>query len=235
MDYSRLTGPSPIVLLAGAGASAAFGMPTMLQFRENFGAQMEPNNQGLWKALVDAAAESKDIDQSEVNIEHIFTHIENCEKSFTKASNLWKKLYHMEHGEPDVAYIHNFRQHLWKLRLEILEGIVIAYGSAEIDIDKVVACYDPLFEMFKRVSGQRLTHVFTINYDSAFECLAHNPPGKYEVQDGFSNSPSLLYGLDYVPQCKTDYSLVLYKMHGSLSWEYIQKTANIQRNRPAHR
>ena len=226
VDYLRITEPSPIALLIGAGASRAFGMPTMVEFREQFETQLKPHEKRLWRVLIDVAARSRHISRKKVNIEHVVTRIEACEISFHKAVTIWRNLYSRKYVDPSFEEVRNLRQNLWMLRRRILRDVVAIYQAA--DADKVIACYAPIFSMLNKVSKQRLTNVFTVNYDLAFEVLANARPLEYETVDGF-NAPSIIYQSYYVPQCKAEHSLILFKLHGSINWRYDSDFGNIQK------
>ena len=228
MHYFRNIEPSPVALLTGAGASKAIGLPTMVEFREQFDSQLKPVERPLWKALLEAAAKSNGIGRSGVNIEHILTHIEQCEISYVKTVKLWKRLYRLEHGNPHIRQIHRFRQSLWKLRSRIHKAILAEYSS--VCLDKVIECYIPLLSVLQEVSGQHLTNVFTTNYDPTFEVLAQNFPQRYEVSDGFIFN-SRVYDANYIPECRAEHSLILFKLHGSTSWRYDYSTGSITKTR----
>lgn len=225
--------PSPVALFIGAGASVPLCMPTMVAFRQQFACKLTTvEEKMLWKAVVQSSAAFYNVDVCDVNIEQVLTCIEDCELSFRSTYKLWKKTCGSSAGKPTTEQIHDFRQCLWDLRNKVLDEIRTTYGKP--DPHKVVDTYDGLFDILKEVSNQRSTHVFTTNYDLAFEVLADKLPHKYELVDGFSGSS---YKGDYVPKGGSEHSLILQKLHGSTSWEWvgnqIRKVDPDQNSRPA--
>ena len=207
---------SPVALFIGAGASVPLGMPTMVEFRQEFPAELDEQEKVLWNAVVESAAKSNKVSPDKVNIEHMLTHIEN----------------RLCPGKPATEQTPSFTQELYNnLRIKILDKINHTYGVP--DSSKVVACYDPLFDLLKEVSGQCCTNVFTTNYDLAFEVLVEQLPCKYELADGFNTSSSLSVG-DYVPKRSAERSITLYKLHGSTSWAWTGNSAGgqIERSSP---
>ena len=225
MNYLRLSEPSPIVVLTGAGASKAIGLPTMVEFRKQFSAQLEPTHLPLWNAIIEATAKSNHIGKNFVNIEHILSHLEECEYSYAKVGRLWKRMNGLQHGSPNVDQIHRFRHTFWVLRDRIHRAILSEYGS--VCRSKVRNYYTPLFSLFQDLFKQRSTNVFTTNYDLTFETLAEDFPNEFEVADGFNKSSNTYEG-EYVPECRAEHSLVLFKLHGSTSWRYDQNAEKIR-------
>ena len=222
----RLVEPSPVVLFIGAGASVPLCMPTMVAFRQQFACKLTTiEEKMLWKAVVQSSAAFYNVEVCDVNIEQVLTCIEDCELSFRSTYKLWRKTCGSSAGKPTTEQIHDFRQRLWDIRNEVLDEIRATYGKPEPH--KVVDTYDGLFDILKEVSNQRSTHVFTTNYDLAFEVLADKLPHKYELVDGFSGSS---YKGDYVPNGGSEHSLILYKLHGSTSW--VKKVDPDQNPRP---
>lgn len=212
-DYTE---SSPVVLFIGAGASKPLGMPTMVEFRQQFACGLGGEEKMLWKAVVQSSAAFYKVKPCDVNIEHFLTCIEDCELSFRSTYKLWRNIYGLSVGKPTIEQIHDFRQRLWGIRNKVLDEIRTTYRKPEPH--KVVATYDRLFDIMREVSNQRSTYVFTTNYDLAFEVLAEQPPYKYELVDGFSGSS---YERDYIPKGSSKHSLILHKLHGSTSWEWI--------------
>ena len=230
---SRLNEPSPVVLLTGAGASCPLGMPTMREFRENFGASLSGEEQGIWRAVIDASASYNGVASDDVDIEQALTCIEDCEMSFKVAERLWKLIWELTNGSPTVDEIHLFRQKLWSLRVSVLNMICQEYGEAPGD--EIVALYDPLFKLIRELSGQGRTEVFTTNYDLSLEVLVRQRPADYELVDGFHTWPdgTETWVRSYVPPCDAPHSLLLYKLHGSTSWVGNPPSGAIMKREPS--
>lgn len=216
LPMRRLVEPSPVVLFIGAGASKPLGMPTMVEFRQQFACRLGGEEKMLWKAVVQSSAAFYKVKPCDVNIEHVLTCIEDCELSFRSTCKLWQNIYGLSVGKPTIEQIHDFRQRLWGIRNKVIDEIRTRYGKPEPR--KVVDAYDRLFDIMREVSNQRSTHVFTTNYDLAFEVLADKLSHKYELVDGFSGSSYVRY---YVPKGGSEHSLILHKLHGSTSWEWV--------------
>ena len=224
MGLSRLTGPSPVVLFAGAGASAALGVPTMIRMKQAFGEGLNDQQRTLWNAVVYASALRNRVVPDKVNIEHVLTYIEDCETSSYLCSRLWQRIYGLTRGEPTIEELHEFRSQLWDLRNQVLD--FIQSSCSEMDPNRVVECYNPLFDLLKDIGGQSRTNVFTTNYDLAFELLVDQLPSKYELADGFE-SPAGAYQRTYVPDAQAEHSIILFKLHGSVSWREMPPESDV--------
>ena len=210
--------PSPVVVFSGAGASKPLGMPTMLEFQKSFADALTKDKKRLWYNIVRSAADRFKTNTDYIDIEHVLTYIEHCEKFFGESSLLWKRGYGDRLGTPTIEQIHGFRQVLWSIRNEVLDKICATYVSP--DPVKATACFAPLFEMLNRSSGQQSTNVFTTNYDLTLEVLAESRPDDFELVDGFVKDSSgvEVFRNTYVSQFRSEHSIVLWKLHGSTSW-----------------
>jgi hypothetical protein len=205
----------------------------MVQFRRDFEGTITGTEAGLWSALVEASGALNSVGPNDVDIEHVLTCIEDCELSFKAADRLWRKVWELTKGLPTVDEIHTFRQQLWGLRQKALDMICQTYGSPEAN--KVVNHYDPLFRLLEQQAGQHSTNVFTTNYDLAIEELVHSLPSRYELADGFVtvSDGREIWKSNYVPRCKSDHSLILWKLHGSTSWVGAPPVGEIMKTSPA--
>lgn len=213
------TKPSPVVLLTGAGASRPLGMPTMVEFKNNFSDNLLEKERILWDNIATLSAESYKTTSDALDIEQVLTYIDNCEVSYDASTCLWERIYEAQHGTPTIEQIHDFRQELWSLRNGVLDKICATYRNPKPL--KVVECYDPLFRVLKSVSGQVATNVFTTNYDLTFEVLAKTKPDDFELVDGFETLPSgeEVFKKQHVPTLNGGHAIVLWKLHGSTSWK----------------
>ena len=211
--------PSPVLLFTGAGASRPLDMPTMLEFESCVADKLTSEQLGLWTLIVEASAEAFGVASASVDIEQILTFIEECELSYCRARQLWKRLHGLELGTPTIEQFHAFREHLWTLRNLALDEICAVYR--EPDPTKAVDLYSPLFQMLTEVSGQDSTQVFTTNYDLTVEVLTRELAGEYELVDGFevSDSGQEVSTWNYVPKFDGRHAIVLMKLHGSTSWK----------------
>ena len=210
--------PSPVVLLTGAGASKPVGMPTMLEFKTDFADGLSANKKELWHGIVESSANYFKITSGQTNIEDVLTYVDECEKSYDESSLLWAHIRGESAGTPTIEEIHDFRQYLWSIRMNVLDKLCATYAAPEPS--KAIECYAPLFRMLHRSSGQVSTDVFTTNYDLTFEVLAESRPDNFELVDGFVNDPSgvEVFRHCYVPRYDSEHSIVLWKLHGSTSW-----------------
>ena len=213
------TKPSPIVLLTGTGASRPLGMPTMLEFKNNFSDNLLEKERILWDNIAALSAESYKTTSDALDIEQVLTYIEYCELCSRESASLWKTLYAMQYDKPTIEQVHDFRHDVWSLRNGVLDKICATYRNPKPL--KVVECYDPLFRVLKSVSGQVATNVFTTNYDLTFEVLAKTKPDDFELVDGFVtlHSGEGVFKKQYVPTYKFGHAIVLRKLHGSTSWK----------------
>ena len=213
-----VTKPSPVVLFTGAGASKPLGMPTMLEFKTSFADGLSANKKNLWHEIVDSSAKYFKINSDQINIEDVLTYVDECEHSYSESSLLWGQVRGDSSGTPTIEQIHEFRQVLWSIRSNVLDKLCATYVSPEPS--KAIECYAPLFSMLHRSSGQVSTNVFTTNYDLTFEVLAESRPDDFELVDGFINieSGEDVFSNTYVPQYRSEHSIVLWKLHGSTSW-----------------
>ena len=212
------TKPSPVILFTGAGASKPLGMPTMLEFRTSFADGLSANKKRLWREIVESSAKYFKITSDQINIEDVLTYVDECEKSYSESSVLWGQVRGDSSGKPAIEQIHEFRQELWSIRSNVLDKLCATYVSPEPS--KAIECYAPLFSMLHRSSGQVTTNVFTTNYDLTFEVLAESRPDDFELVDGFitTQSGEHVFNNTYVPQHRSEHSIVLWKLHGSTSW-----------------
>ena len=180
---------------------------------------MNDQQRTLWNVVVYASALMNRVVHDNVNVEHVLTYIEDCETSTYLCSSLWQRIHGLTSGQPTIEEIHEFRCELWDLRNQILD--FVHKSCSEVDPNRVVECYDPLFVILKEVGGQSRTNVFTTNYDLAFELLVDQLPSKYELADGFP-SPVGAYQRNYIPKDKAEHSIILFKLHGSVSWKEMQ-------------
>ena len=212
------TKPSPVVLFTGAGASKPLGMPTMLEFKTSFADDLSANKKKLWHGIVESSAKYFKITSDQINIEDVLTFVDECEKSYGESSLLWRHMRGDSSGTPTIEQIHEFRQVLWSIRNNVLDKLCATYVSPESS--KAIECYAPLFNTLHRSSGQVSTNVFTTNYDLTFEVLAESRPDDFELVDGFitTQSGEDVFSNTYVPQRRSEHSIVLWKLHGSTSW-----------------
>ena len=212
------TKSSPVVLFTGAGASKPLGMPTMLEFKVNYSNKLCGTLATLWNNVVNSSAKFFNTKADLIDIEQVLTYIDNCEISYCDSASMWEMMYGVHLGSPTIEQIHDFRQELWSLRNDVLDQICATYGAP--DPSRAVECYETLFWMLKRVSGQVSTNVFTTNYDLSLEVLAKTKPDDFDLVDGFVTFPSgeEVYKKQYVPTFKRGHAIVLWKLHGSTSW-----------------
>ena len=212
------TKPSPVILFTGAGASKPLGMPTMLEFNDNYSKKLCGKVATLWNNVVNSSAEFFNTKADSIDLEQVLTYIDDCELSYCNSASMWEKMYGVYLGTPTIEQIHDFRQDLWSLRNDMLDQICATYGAP--DPSSVVECYGPLFWMLKSVSGQVSTNVFTTNYDLSLEVLSKTKPDDFILVDGFVilSSGEEVYKKQYVPTFNGGHVIVLWKLHGSTSW-----------------
>lgn len=211
--------PSPVVLFTGAGASKPLGMPTMLDFKGSFADGLSATKKELWHEIVESSAQAFKTTSDQIDIEGVLTYLDECGMSHCKSSLLWAQICRGKlGGQPTVGQIDDFQQELRSIKDDVLNKICATYVCP--DSIKAIECYAPLFEMLNRSSGQKMTNVFTTNYDLTFEVLAESRHDDFELVDGFVTSCSgeVVFGNTYVPQDRSKHSIVLWKLHGSTSW-----------------
>ena len=218
-SVARATKPSPVVLFTGAGASKPLGMPTMLEFKNSFAECLSSMRKELWNEIVESSAQYFKTTSVQVDIEGVLTYIDECVTSDRKASFLWAQINGGNlTGRPSIEQVDDLQQELRSIKNDVLDEICTTYVSPEPG--KAIECYAPLFKMLHGLSGQEMTNVFTTNYDLTFEVLAESRPDDFELVDGFvtNHAGEEVFANTYVPRCRSKYSIVLWKLHGSTSW-----------------
>ena len=173
-----------------------------------------------------------------IDVEVLLDHLEACLEyvAYLKTDlhlEQWLFRSNNEHARVDLA-VQSYKQ----LRDFTLDQVVKHYRS--IDPQDAENLYQPLFNWATASDIQTLP-IFTLNYDTAVEeaCDA----GEKAFIDGIRRryrrewSPAVFD--DYQPQNDSS-TLVLFKMHGSVSWlrdseDRIFETHNQDRDPPGHR
>ena len=82
---------SPVVLFTGAGASKPLGMPTMLEFKDNYSKRVRGKAATLWNNVVDSSAKFFNTRANVIDLEQVLTYIDNCELSYCDSMSMWEK------------------------------------------------------------------------------------------------------------------------------------------------
>lgn len=126
---------------------------------------------------------------------------------------------------------------------EALDFMVDYYGR--IHSGDAVSLYHPFFDGLRSILAQSdqspaIIPLFTLNYDEAVETAVQEMP-EYELMDGFRLGYRSVWSRDsfdhfHVSSAGT-WSVVLFKLHGSVSWthasgsERIERTVDVPRRR----
>lgn len=228
MAFNDVITASPVLLFLGAGASAAAGKPTMVQFVENLQRSLRMDCGGQLLHLL-RAARGPDLENILGDLE-MFLNLPylaafQCNPEYATA----------EAGTGRAVPITIAKAEAALLRSALRHEIVREYRS--IDHDAIVAAYEPLLDLvFSYVDpAVHCLPIFTTNYDLAIETLCETVGSKYELEDGLELDPISktafwnrsqfdLYRLGYGRR-----HLVQFKLHGSVDWIRSAKSGRIVR------
>ena len=124
-----------------------------------------------------------------------------------------------------------------------MKDFIVDYYS-DINAGKATKVYGAMFDGLVAISGNRrgdpLVPIFSLNYDEAVE-RASEGLSKYSLVDGFSNAYTPVWQAaifdDLDPLSSSRVPIVLFKLHGSVSWtqtpgsDRIERTIQAQRRR----
>lgn len=215
------------MLFLGAGASTPFNKPVTKDFKERLYKDFpDPKENGLVYHLIHHAMFE--------DIEHVL----DCANKLTEFGN----------NTPSGTFLKALGQYLIYRQAEGYEGKgfheLVKQAELTVNVIKqkihyvyrwdfahdqlVVDFYKPLFDFLKSKSELM---VGTTNYDRAIEQFCQQ--SNYSYNDGFTPSINTYYWKDkfYYPSAKSNDSITLYKIHGSLGWKKLGN--NIERSSDA--
>jgi len=241
--YQNLITQSKIVLLFGAGASQPLGIPTMKEFWSKIKSAAE-NKMPLWDARdalrkIEEVYAINNIDKSP-DLEHLLLLLDKYSQYYNimfhdpifgfKFNEAFKYggLVYTEAGEEirTKKYLEDYVRYAWwysagVARLyDALYQLMVALYWQELEPSSVLSLYNPLVNLFSSEMQLPLIPIFTTNYDNAIEKYCEYTQTDLEygfVTLGARNKWNSYSFSQYIPP-RDKFGIVLFKLHGSLSW-----------------
>lgn len=204
--FSKDIVTSPVVVLTGAGASAALGKPTTYEFMETVEADFLEQFKGTYQRAAKSAREKSDDDVLDVEV-----LLQRLRESIDLATALQEDSNFAAINMQDL--ISQYEQ----MEDSLHERIVDEYSA--MDSKKAMKLYRPFWDAFVR-GAVKTVPLFTLNYDIAIE-QAFNAMGsniRYGIQEQIGMPGVWTREVFDTYRESDDPTLILFKLHGSVSW-----------------
>lgn len=232
---------APVVLFAGAGASAPIGFPTTKQIMNNMG--LEPHDEKklrrvtpLGDLLIKIHSKSA-VKDMEAILDFLRLYNERSDVGGNIPSNLGFDILKESLNEyPDidkpikdkiVDLLDNHLNDMRGLEMHIKRSLHRFYSFTSEHLEKTEEIYEPLIDLLLRDQIMGEIHelpIFTTNYDFVFDNLRRmHFMNLYDFRDGFKydeESENWIFdNREYTRRRQTKAPVIkLYKLHGSLNW-----------------
>jgi len=242
--YQNLITQSKIVLLLGAGASASasLGIPTMKEFWLKI--KWYAENKMMWDArdalrrieevhAINSIDKSPDLEQLLLLLDkysqyyNIMFHDPIFGFKFNEAFKYNRPIYNEAEEEIHTRnYLEDYVRYTWwysagvSRLYDTLYQLMVTLYWQELEPSSVVSLYNPLVNLFSSEMHLPLIPIFTTNYDNAIEKYCEHTQTDLEygfVTSGARNKWNSYSFSQYIPP-KDKFGVVLFKLHGSLSW-----------------
>ena len=220
----------PIVILTGAGASKSLGKATTYdiydspEFEER--CRVSPFNVlGELRAFL-----RQDDAEDPVDLEFLLDYVLDLNVKFDH-------LHRVPHYHGYLENMVPTRRNFDEAYQQALDFMVEYYGN--VDRDMAAALYEPFFKGLQAILGIPVIPLFTLNYDEAVES-AVDELRDYALVDGFRTGYRPVWTRDVFDKFAEGglTRVVLFKLHGSVSWtrpdgsDRIERTVSLPRRRP---
>lgn len=216
-QYSKAIAEAPVLLFAGAGASAHLSRPVMAELYQELDARLgrDEDTERVWRELSAGPPAG--------NVEHILEMAE-------LACALHRALGERRRLEEMLRKREPIRWTTWqaaeRIASEIKQEILKAYGDVAVD-EELRRCYLPFLESVLGVTQHPVLPVFTTNYDLVLDSVeASGDELGVRWETGFEEphirgQPGVWRGarLDELVVDRDPPWVVLLKLHGSVSWQ----------------
>jgi hypothetical protein len=239
--YQNLIAQSKIVLLLGAGASQPLGIPTMKEFWPKIKWRAEHM---MWDArdalrrieevyAINSIEKSPDLEQLLALLDkygqyyNIMFNDPILGLKSNEAFKYWGPVYNeakkeirtKKYLEDYVRYARWYSGGVRSLYDALYQSMVALYWQ-ELEPSSVISLYDPLINLLSSETKLPFISIFTTNYDNAIEKYCEYTQTDLEcgfVTLGARNKWNRYSFSQYDPP-KDKFGIVLFKLHGSLSW-----------------
>jgi hypothetical protein len=147
-------------------------------------------------------------------------------------------LYAVPHFQSSLNAAKGIRSEYSEAYEQALDFMVDYYGN--VDRRKAAALYGPFFKGLHAILTSSFVPLFTLNYDEAVESPA-DELRDYTLVDGFRTGYRTIWSRDvfdtFAEGGRTGTCVVLFKLHGSVSWtrpdgsDRIERTVSVPRRR----
>lgn len=223
MQLSRLILESPISLFLGAGASQPLGKLTMQPFVAGLPSRIKYRDEKIRTALAN--------------------FVECCGEDLELILGELDAISQLKSGDFVERMVDGSRRSISKnvvsgVRHAIEYEIIRQY--AEVPHRELQDIYRPLFDLiFARLDPKKhCLPIFTTNYDPAIETWCDLKSSEYELTDGFKQvnreyiwDSNVFHNFELKPGKR---NIVLFKLHGSVDWLFVQSKNSIIRSQPFH-
>lgn len=207
------------MLFLGAGASYQFDKPTTAGFKEE-----------LQNSDIDQITSSFLETEGFEDIEHVLQAMKEIRECMSQASKYPYAGKYLLGGKTVKEGFGDFTQTFRYLRSEInhIENQINQRVFSRYDWDKthnkkLEEFYSPFFKILSENSTE--IHIGTTNYDQAIENFCMLPGQNYVCIDGFHSDQqgTAVWNKEHFDKkinSETEIPIYLYKIHGSLNWEW---------------
>jgi hypothetical protein len=240
--YRDLITQSKILLLLGAGASQPLGIPTMKEFWPQI--KWNAENKMMWDAIdalrkIEEVYAINNVDKSP-DLEHLLLLLDTYNQyygimfhdpvfgfRFDEASKYNRPIHDETQKEiKPKNYLEDYVRYAWSYSAGVaslydaLYRLMAALYWQELEPGSVVSLYNPLLNLFSSEMQLPLAPIFTTNYDNAIEKYCEFT--QTDLEYGFTtlgarNKWNSYSFSQYIPP-RGKFGIVLFKLHGSLSW-----------------
>lgn len=212
----------PIILFLGAGASAPLGKPMMAEFVEKASTAISDGDQQ--QMLIWLRRFRGD------DLEGILGELDTIiELNYATSVQGKRKV----EGYPDPVSFSLNRYTAANLQRNLKHAIIREYRN--VDAEKSLEIYRPLFDALFQINRKNWLPVFTTNYDPAIEDFHQKEYPQYELCDGFQYDPADRHNywnrsvFDSFAGNPERRNLILFKLHGSTDWLRVKSRNRIRR------
>ncbi len=208
---------SPVVILAGAGASVPLGLPTVVSLKAELIKRLEEPYAAQLQDMYQAVKYRYRVGEPWVNIERVLEFLNEMRLGcWLLANNVIPASIHEQASKITSDTLLEAEGSLDALRKKVLSVIGEIYGA--VDERQAEDLWGWLFDhLFQR---QPVVPVFTMNYDWAIEEMTIGRRGEVRLVDGFPDARGGVFDcarFDLADVVKKP-TIALFKLHGSTSW-----------------
>ena len=217
---NEIISSAPTIFLTGAGASASLGRHTTATFVPYLKDHLDDADLKALKSIrLSCEASQVNLGEPETDIEVLLTHAQHCVDAFSTFKDDHKFRQILAHHDSTTEQLTRSIESYRRFMDHAYDLVVEHYG--QIDEEAALALYRPLLMAMsggERSEAPVTIPIFTLNYDLAVESACGFSQA-WRLEDGFSGGSTWSRDMfdSYLPDVDGS-PVVLFKLHGSISW-----------------